>query len=173
MSRYRWLPPSKSLETMDHFPSIEDETYEAMQKLLFDAVCRGDVKAMLNDEVVPRAHIAIFLSLYSLATPDQEPNTLPPNLAINYDDLCAVFDRPVVDGRKRGRPVREHAGWPVDRRLAHEMHRMLSGEPINRKAKSAAEAARMLVEAGKVPGAGAPENRAKRLVRAFRKYYTS
>lgn len=173
MSRYRWLPPSKTLEIMDRLPSMEDKTFEEMQKLLFDAVCRGDVKVMLNDEVVPRAHVTTYLSLYSLANSDQEPNTLPPNLMVNYDDLCAVFDRPVVDGLKRGRPFREHAGWPVDRRLVQEMHVMLSGDPINRKAKSATEAARILIAAGKVPGAGTPESLAKRLVRAFRKYYTS
>jgi|JI6StandDraft_1071083.scaffolds.fasta_scaffold331627_2 hypothetical protein len=173
MSRYRWLRPSKCLETMDHFPAIKDQPYEAMQKLLFDAVSRGDVKGMLNDEVVPKAHIAAYLSLYARATLEQELNTLPPDLALNYDDLCAVFDRPVIDSRKRGRPVREHSGWPEDRKLALEMHKMLAGSPSTRKAKSASEAARFLVAEGRVSGAGTPENRAKRLERAFRKYYSS
>lgn len=158
---------------MDHFPAIKEQPYEAMQKLLIDAVSRGDVRGMLNDEVVPKAHIGIYLALYAKATPEQEPNTLPPNLALNYDDLCAVFDRPVIDSRKRGRPVREHSGWPEDRKLAFEMHKMLAGDPSKRRAKSAAEAARILVDGGRVAGAGTPENRAKRLTRAFRKYYSS
>jgi hypothetical protein len=158
---------------MDFFPAIKSQPYEAMQKLLFDAVSRGDVKGMLNDEVVPKAHIGVYLSLYSRSTPEQEPNTLPPNLALNYDDLCAVFDRPQTDNRKRGRPVKEHSGWSEDRKLASEMHKMLAGHPDYMLAKSATEAARMLVDAGKVSGAGTIESRIKRLVRAFRKYYSS
>jgi hypothetical protein len=173
MSRYRWLPPSKCLESMDYFPAIKGQPYDAMQKLLFDAVSRGDVRGMLNDEAVPKAHIGAYLSLYARATPEQEPNTLPPDLALNYDDLCAVFDRPVIDNRKRGRPVKEHSGWREDRKLAFEMHKMLEGSPSTRQAKSAAEAARILVAEGRVSGAGTPENRAKRLERAFRKYYSS
>lgn len=173
MSRYRWLSPSRSLETMDFFPSMKDLSYAMMQKHLFDAVSRGDIRALLNDEVVPKAHIGTYLTLYEHATPTQEANTLPPNLGLNYDDLRAVFDRPAVDNRKRGRPTQELAGWSEDRRLAHEMHRMLSGDPSDRQAKSASDAARKLVAEGRVPGAGTPENRAKRLVNKFRKYYSS
>jgi len=173
MSRYRWLRPSTCLESMAYFPAIKGQPYDAMQKLLFDAVSRGDVRGMLNDEIVPKAHIGAYLSLYARATPEQESNTLPPDLALNYDDLCAVFDRPVIDSRKRGRPVKEHSGWPEDRKLAFEMHKMLACNPSTRQAKSAAEAARILVAEGKVSGAGTPENRAKRLERAFRKYYSS
>lgn len=173
MSRYRWLSPKKCIETMEYFPSIEGYSYEEMSKQLFDAVSRGDVKSMLNDEVVPRAHISTYLNLYARASHDQVANTLPPDLALSYDDLCAVFDRPVIDSRKRGRPIKEHSGWSDDRKLALEMHKMLAGNPSLRKATSAAEAARMLVADGKVSGAGTPENRAKRLERAFRKHYSS
>lgn len=173
MSRYRWLGPSTCLETMDYFPSIKGQSYEGRQKLLFAAVARGDIRGMLNDETVPKAHIGVYLRLYSHAAPEQEPNTLPPDLALNYDDLCAVFDRPVIDNRKRGRPVKEHSGWSEDRKLAFEMHKMLAGNPSVQQAKSAAEAARILVAKGRVPGAGTPESRAKRLERAFRKYYSS
>ena len=173
MSRYRWLRPLKCLETMEHFPAINGQSPEALQKLLFDAVSRGDVKGMLNKEVVPKAHIETYLSLYARAAPKQALNTLPPDLSLNYDDLRAVFDRPTVDNRKRGRPVKEHSGWSEDRMQAAEMHKMLSGHPSSRQAKSAAEAARILVSGGRVSGAGAPESRAKRLVRTFRKYYSS
>lgn len=158
---------------MDYFKAIKSQPYEAMQKLLFDAVARGDVKGMLNDEVVPKAHIGAYLSLYARATPEQGTHTLPPDLALNYDDLCAVFDRPVIDNRKRGRPVKEHSSWPEDRKLAFEMHKMLAGNATTIQAKSAAEAARILVNEGKVSGAGTRESRAKRLERAFRKYYSS
>lgn len=173
MSRYRWLRPSKCVVSMDSFPALKGESYEARQKLLFDAVARGDIRGSLNDETVPKAHIGAYLSLYARATPDQEPHTLPPDLALNYDDLCAVFDRPVIDSRRRGRPVKEHSGWSEDRKLAFEMHKMLAGHPDHRQAKSAAEAARMLIEQGRVSGAGTAESRAKRLERAFRKYYSS
>ena len=173
MSRYRWLSPSKCLETMDYFPSLKGKPYEAMQKLLFDAVSCGDVRGRLNDEVVPKAHIGIYLSLYVRAETEQNPFTLAPDLSLNYDDLCAVFDRPVIDNRKRGRPVREHSGWSEDRNLAFEMHKMLAGHPQTRRANSAAEAARILVDEGRVPGHGTTESRAKRLERTFRKYYSS
>lgn len=158
---------------MDFFPSVKGQPYEALQKHLFDAVSRGDVRGMLNDEIVPKAHIGAYLGLYARASGDQEPNTLPPDLALSYDDLCAVFDRPVIDGRKRGRPRKEHSGWPEDRKLAFEMHKMLSGNPAVQQARSAAEAARLLVAQGRVHGAGTDLNRAKRLERAFRKYYSS
>jgi hypothetical protein len=173
MSRYRWLRPLKCLETMDFFPSLEGKTYEELEERLFEAVARGDVRGMLNDEIVPKAHIAVYLSLYARASPDQDPNTLPPDLALNYDDLHAVFDRPLIDNRKRGRPAKERSGWSEDRELAYEMHKMLSGHPDLRRATSAAEAARILVNAGRVSGAGTPESRVKRLERAFRKYYSS
>lgn len=48
MSRYRWLRPLKCLETMEFFPATKEQSYEVMQKLLFDAVARGDVKVMFN-----------------------------------------------------------------------------------------------------------------------------
>jgi hypothetical protein len=173
VSRYRWLRPLKCLETMDHFPAIKDKSYEALQKLLFDAVARGDVRVLLNKEVIPKAHIGGYLSMYARSTPDQEPYSLPPDFDLSYDDLCAVFDRPVIDNRKRGRPPKEHSGWSEDQQLAFEMHKMLAGHPRLPHAKSAAEAARILVEKGRVSGAGTPESRAKRLVRAFRKLYSS
>jgi hypothetical protein len=173
MSRYRWLRPSKCIETMEFFPALKEETYEELQKRLFDAVSRGDVRAMLNNETVPKAHIAIYLRLYALASPDQDPNTVPPDLTLSLDDLNEVFDRRSIDNRKRGRPAKEHSSWSEDRRLADEMHRMLAGHPTFRRAGSAAEAARILVKAGRVSGAGTPESRAKRLERAFRKYYSS
>jgi hypothetical protein len=158
---------------MESFPAFKDQAHEARQKLLFDAVARGDVRVMINDELVPKKHIGIYLSLYARATPEQEPYTIPPDIDVSFDDLCAVFDRPVIDNRKRGRPVKAHSGWSDDRRLALEMHKMLAGNPKSQRASSAAEAARMLVIEGKASGVGTPESIAKRLVRAFRKYYAS
>src|SRR5829696_7889171 len=158
MSRYRWLPPSKCLETMEHFSSLKGATYEEMHKRLFDAVSRGDVRGMLKNEIVPKAHIAVYLGLHAGATTHHEPHTLPPDLALSYDDLTQVFDRPTIDNRKRGRPAKEHLAWSEDRRLADEMHRMMAGGPrVQQGATSASEAARMLVEAGRVSGAGTPE----------------
>lgn len=173
MSRYRWLRPLKCLETMESFPKVEGQSYEARQKLLFNAVSRGDVKAMLNKVVVPKAHIGVYLSAYAKVPPVQEPNVLPPDLLLNYDDLCAVFDRPVIDNRKRGRPVKERSGWSEDEKLAFEMHKMLSGHPSTPQAKSATDAARTLVDNGRVSGHGTPESRVTRLRKAFRKRYTS
>lgn len=173
MSRYRWLRPSKCVETMENFPAIKGKPYEAMQKLLFDAVSRGDVKGRLNDVIVPKAHIGIYLSLYTRAATEQNPYTLPPDLALNYDHLRAVFDRPAIDNRKRGRPIKEHSGWSEDRKLAAEMHKMLAGPAHSGQPKSAAEAARILVDDGRVSGHGTPESLVKRLVRTFREYYSS
>jgi hypothetical protein len=128
---------------------------------------------MLNDEIVPKAHIAVYLNLYARASPDQDPHTLPPDVQLSYDDLQAVFDRRAIDNRKRGRPVKENSRWSVDRQLAFEMHKMLAGHPRHQQVTSAAEAARFLVELGQVPGAGTDQSRAKRLERVFRKYYSS
>ena len=172
MSRYRWLRPLKCRETMECFPSLKDKTLEQLEQLLFEAVSRGDVRGMLNDVEVPQVHIEVYLTLYANAYPDQPPHTLPPDLSLSYDDLCAVFDRPVIDGRKRGRPKKEHSGWSEDRHLAAEMHRMLAGHPNYPRATSAAEAARLLVAQGRVKGAS-DDSKAKRLERVFRKYYSS
>ena len=76
---------------MDYFDAIKGKSYSEMQKLLFDAVSSGDVRGMLNDEIVPKLHIAIYLNLYARAAPEQAPNILPPDLSLNYDDVCAVF----------------------------------------------------------------------------------
>lgn len=173
MSRYRWLRPMKCLETMAHFPSVSGQSDNEMERLLFEAVSRGDIRGILNDEVVPKAHVGIYLGLYVRASSEQQPHTLPPDLSLNYDDLCAVFDRPVVDARTRGRPRQEHSGWTEDRRLASDMHRMLAGHPSMRQATSATEAARILVDSGQVKGVGTDESRVKRLVRTFRKYYST
>jgi hypothetical protein len=173
MSRFRWLRPMKCIETMEFFPSLIGMEHQELERQLRDAVARGDVKAMLNDVVVPKAHIAIYLSLIARAGPKDGAHALPPDLSLNYDDLRAVFDRPVIDARKRGRPTRESNGWSQDRKLTFEMHRMLAGAPGVPHASSAAQAARMLVEAGKVPGAGTSESRAKRLVRKFREHHSS
>lgn len=175
MSRYRWTRPLRCIESMELFPALKGKSLPSLDELLFNAVSRGDIRAMLNDEIVPKVHIGIYLALYARSTPNQEPNTLPPDLQVSLDDMSAVFDRPNIDIRKRGRPTRENSGgWSEDRKLAFEMHKMLAGNPSSfRHATSAAEAARILVEAGRVLGAGTPENRAKRLVRAFRKYYSS
>ncbi len=158
---------------MTSLPSLEGLNCDECDKLLWEAMRRGDVRGMLNDVIVPKAHIETYLLLYRAACPEQPPFTLPPDLGVNYDDLCAVFDRPAIDSRKRGRPPKEHSGWSEDRKLAFEMHKMLAGHPDHRQAKSAAEAARMLVDQGRVSGAGTPESRAKRLERAFRTYYSS
>jgi hypothetical protein len=156
---------------MPFFLSTKGLPYNELSRRLYEAVKRGDVRSMLNDVIIPKAHIGAYLTLYTYATPDQEPHTLPPNVQLSYDDLCAVFDRPVIDKRKRGRPVKENTS--VDRQLAFEMHMMLAGYPRHQQASSAAEAARILVALGRVPGAGTPQSRAKRLERVFRKYYSS
>lgn len=82
--------------------------------------------------------------------PEQVHDTLPPDIQINYDDFCAVFDRPRIDCRKRGRPRKGNGKMTDDVKLDFEMHRMLVGAPSVRQAKSAAEAARMLVDAGRI-----------------------
>lgn len=173
MSRYRWLSARKTMETMDYFPSLKGLEYSEMEQRLYDAIRDGQIRAMLEDEIVPKAHIAIYLALYRHACPEQEPLTLPPNLGINYDDLCAFFDRPTIDNRKRGRPTKEHSGWSEDRRHAADMHHMLAGDPKYHQAKSATDAARQLVNQGNVSGAGTDESKTKRLVREFRKHYSS
>lgn len=173
MSRYRWLRFTHCIEAMQQFPALNCKADDELRKLLVDAVSCGSVRSMFNDEIVPKAHIGTYINLYASATPAQDANTLPPDLALSYDDVCAVFDRATIDNRKRGRPAKEHAGWPEDRKLAFEMHKMLAGNPNVRSASSAAEAARMLVRDGRVSGAGTPENRAKRLERTFRKHYSS
>ena len=171
MSQYRWLRPLKCLETMEYFPAILETDFANRSRKLFEAVARGDIRAKLNDVTIPPAHIEVYLSLYARATPDQELHTLPPDLAINYDDLCTVFDRPNVDDRKRGRPRKDGSSHLRERRLAAEMHRMLINP--SPQATSAADAARQLVKTGRFPGSGTDENRAKRLERIFREYYSS
>lgn len=171
MSRYRWLRPLKCAETMSCLPQLKQKTFDELEQLLHAAVERGDIRILMADVEVPKAHVKSWLGLYARACPDQPAWTLPPDILLSYDDLCSVFDRPNIDGRKRGRPPKERSGWDEDRQHAATMHRMLSG--TNPKARSAAQAARILVASGQVSGHGTVESICKRLERAFRKYYTS
>lgn len=171
MSRYRWLRPLKCAETMSQFPSLKEHDFEQLERLLHSAVERGDVRILMNDVEIPSVQVGSWLALYARACPDQPAWTLPPDILLSYDDLCKVFDRPNIDARKRGRPAKERSGWDEDRHHAHTIHRMLAS--ANPKAKSAAEAARLLVATGTVSGHGTKESIAKRLERAFRKYYSS
>jgi hypothetical protein len=173
MSRYRWNRPLRCTESMHFFPSMKGKSLACIDELLFKAVSCGDIRAMLNDEIVPKAHIGIYLALYARTTPHQELHTLPPDLQINLDDMSAVFDRPNVDNRKRGRPTKENSGgWSEDHKLAFEMHKMLASHDANRPG-SATEAARILVKAGRVSGAGTEDSLIARLRTEFRKRYSS
>ncbi len=159
---------------MECFPSLAGKSLPELHELLFSAVRRGDVRVIFNNVVVPREHIAAWVDNYSARWPEQGSHTLPPDFGLSSDDLSQVFDRPNHDNRKRGRPKKENSGWSMERKLAHEMHQMLAGgiSGVTRP-KSAAEAARILIEAGRLPGAGTDESRAKRLTNIFRKYYSS
>lgn len=173
MSRKRWLRPLKCIESMEFYEGTEGNSYSENEKLLFEKVACSDIRAMLNDEVVSSAHIRAYLRIYDQACPDQGPYVLPPDMLLSLDDLCRVFDRALIDSRKRGRPRKENAVYSDDMRLVEEMHRMLAGHPDFPRAQSADEAARILVEQKRVSGAGTEESRKKRLVRKFRNYYTS
>lgn len=172
MSSYRWLRPLRASESIGSLPSFKKCDVEECDKLLWEAINRGDVRVLMNDEIVHKAHIGTFLLLYRRASPDQPPYTLPPDIGISYDDILAVFDRERPDNRRPGRPVKEHSGWTEDQKLAFEMHNMLA---VNNpeKPSSPTAAARILVEAGRVTGAGTVDSKIKRLMREFRKRYTS
>jgi hypothetical protein len=172
MSSYRWITPRSAGESMYYFQNFASKTLEETDEMLWEAVKRGDIRVMINDVIVPREHIAYFLILYREACSDQPPFTLPPDMAVSYDDMLAVFDRARPDNRKRGRPVKENSGWTEDQKLAFEMHKMLASNNPD-KPNSPTAAARSLVLAGQVRGAGTEESKVKRLMREFRKRYTS
>ena len=46
MSRYRWLRPLKCIKSMEFFPTLSGKPYEELEQLLFQAVERGDVRAI-------------------------------------------------------------------------------------------------------------------------------
>ena len=172
MSSYRWLRPLRASESMNSLPSLTGKNVDECDELLWEAINRGDVRVLMNDEIVHKAHIGIFLLLYRGGSPDQPPYTLPPDIGISYDDILAVFDRERPDNRKRGRPVKEHSGWTEDQKLAFEMHKMLAiNNPVRPPSPTAA--ARILVETGRVIGGGTVDSKIKRLMREFRKRYTS
>lgn len=173
MSRYRWLTPHKSVEALESFPAFDDADYSTRQQALHRAVSRGDVRTILNDELVPKAHILIYLALYARASVDQDAHVLPPDLSVNYDDLCAVFDRRNIDDRKVGRPSRSSAKSLADRLLAAEMHKMIARpNPI---AANATQAAKLLIQSGRSPANSMIEmdSHVKRLVRQYQKHFSS
>jgi hypothetical protein len=172
MSSYRWLRPLRASESIGSLPNFKNCDVDKCDELLWEAVKKGDIRVLMNDEIVPKAHIGTFLVLYRRACPDQPPYTLPPDIGISYDDILAVFDRERPDNRKRGRPVTEHSGWTDDQKLAFEMHQMLAVNNPERPSSPTA-AARILVEAGRVTGGGTVDSKIKRLMREFRKRYTS
>ncbi len=172
MSSYRWLRPLRASESIGSLPNFKNCDADKCDELLWNAVAQGDVRAQINGVTIHKAHIRYFLLLYRTAFPEQPPFTISPDVGISYDDILAVFDRERPDNRKRGRPVRENTGWTEDQKLAFEMHKMLAFNNPDRPSSPTA-AARILVEAGRVKGAGTVESKTKRLMREFRKRYTS
>ena len=65
---------------MDFLSALNGQTYEEMERRLYEAVARGDIRSMLNDEVVPRAHIGAYRGLVARASVDKKPNSLPSDL---------------------------------------------------------------------------------------------
>jgi hypothetical protein len=173
VSRYRWLEVRKCLERLECLPALKGKEYEELEALLHDAVKRGAIAVLLNDVEIPKEHIAVYLSLFARAYPEQPSYKLPYDAVLSLDHLYAVFDRPSIDSPTRGRPRKDESGWSEDHKLAAEMHRMIAGHPRFPRARTATEAARILLNAGRILGAGTPESKIKRLVRVFRKYYTS
>lgn len=168
-SGYRWLSPAQCLENMKVFPGLRGRTDESLHELLFQAVSSGDIRGLLYDAVVPQAHIKVYLTLY-LYCANQIANKLPSDLSLSYDDLCAVFGKPVVDKKERGPDVEESGGSPPDRPVTYEKHRRLTENTTDPQI-SAAQAARLLLSASRVSGARIPASSAKRLVRAFLEYF--
>lgn len=172
MSSYRWLRPLRASENIGSLPNFKKCDVAKCDELLWEAVNRGDVRVLMNNEIVRKAHIGTFLLLYRRACPDQPPYTLPPDIGISHDDILSVFHRERPDNRRRGRPVKEHSGWTEDQKLASEIHGMLAVNNPNRP-QSPTAAARKLVLDGRVQGAGTDDSKIKRLMREFRKRYTS
>ena len=173
MSQRRWDRPHKIVETLELFPAFKDTDYCGRQQAVHDAVARGTIQTMLNDELVPKAHIAIYLNLYARANSDQDAHVLPPDLLISYGDICAVFDRPNIDNRKVGRPSRSSAKSLADRLLAAEMHKMIARpNPI---AANPTQAAKLLIQSGRSPANSMIEmdSHVKRLVRQYQKHFSS
>lgn len=167
---YRWLPPSKCLEAMEVFPRLRGQTRKSLQELLFQAVSRGDIRGMLYEVVVPKAHIGVYLTMYLHCT-NQSSNIVPSDLALSYDDLCRLFDRPPIGNQERRRTFEEHSGSPKERTLASERRRIMPDDASVRPI-IAAQAARTLLSARSVPSAGNFENWAKRALRRFLEYFS-
>jgi len=168
-SAYGWLSPSRCLEKMKLFPRLQGRTYESLHELLFQAVSSGDIRGMLYETVVPQAHIKVYLTLY-LHCANQTSNKLPSDLALSFDDLCAVFGKSVVDRRERGPDHEESGGWPEDRTVPYEPLRAQAGNHTDAQI-SAAQAARLLLGASRVSRPRTTASRAKRVVRAFLEYF--
>jgi hypothetical protein len=164
MSRLLWLSAPECLESIVKLSGLKGATSERLHELLFEAVCRGEIRAMLNEVVVPKEHIKVLLTLYVYCA-NQSSNKLPTDLALSFDDICAVFDIKVVDDEKPQLPVR-----PEDRTPSGNAHRRPPEDP-SVPPISAAEAASIILSASSASTGGAFQDLSGRLVRALLRYF--
>jgi hypothetical protein len=155
---------------MDSFPSLRERTSEELHELLFQAVSRGKIRAMLNEAVVPKAHINVILTFY-IHCAELARNSLPADLALSYGDLCTVFEPQFVETRELGGLLEDQRGSPAELTSEYEMPPKVPEDSPSPDRNSAAQAARILLAARTNFEAGTAEGAGKRLVRAFLGYF--
>lgn len=171
MKHNRWLTPAECLEIIELFPTRTGRPLESFNEQLFQAVARGDIRGMLRDVIVPKAHIQVYLTLY-LHCANLRSNELPSDLTLSYEDVCAVFDPELFHNEERQGAVEQLNSRIGDRVARHESKSALAEEP-SVEPISAAEAAGILLGASSISSGTTFAGRARRMVQAFLKHFDS
>jgi len=169
---------------VDH--GLDGVDYVEGLQWLREHIVAGSIRVKFDGiEITPRI-AELLLEHRDLKFPeerDQPP--LPPDFALNRSDIQhQLKQRHRGRAPRLGRPRRAGSLADADRELVYRMNQMISSfgteaeyrrihgrEPPWPSFPSPTAAARYLVEAGEVPGAGTPDSKIRRLVRRYHQTY--
>ncbi len=160
MASYVWTTPRKAyeyyLEATSRTPSD-----------LWRAVHDGHIRVSIMDVEFSGDQIRALLKLLHWNVPEAERDfELPIWMAVHMDDVERSLCGASLPEKRRGRPTKTRDQSNRDYNLAVEVSKMLRTTQAN----SVAEAARLLIDTGKVDGAS-DDAKLKKVQRAYAEYF--
>ncbi|QSB44776.1 hypothetical protein IDJ81_00925 [Tsuneonella flava] len=160
MSSYVWATPRKAYE-------YYLEAAERTPADLWQAVHDGHIRVSIMDVEFSGDQIRALLKLLHWNVPEGEREfELPIWMAVHMDDVERTLCGADLPEKRRGRPTKTRDQSNRDYRLAVEVSTLLGSGNAN----SVADAARILIEAGKVDGASY-EAKLKKVQRACAEHF--
>ena len=160
MSSYVWATPRKAVE-------YYLEAAERTPADLWQAVHDGHIRVSIMDVEFSGDQVRALLKLLHQNVPEDDREfELPIWMAVHMDDVERTLCGANLPEKRRGRPPKTRDQSNRDYRLAIEVSKLLGTGNAN----SVADAARTLIEAGKVDGASY-EAKLKKVQRAYSEHF--